>query len=847
VSLQNIVEGARNGVLDLNVFPDRSLRARMERIDVLRSHTVYVGRLEGRDDGEALLVVQNGIVAGSIRGGGKIIQIRFAGNGVHEVQEIDPSLLPAEYEPLVPELEAEPDATELATVTAAADDGSVIDVFVAYTAAARAGAGSTTAIQSLINLGIAETNQAYLNSGAIQRVRLAGTAELAYTESGDISLDLSRLRAPSDGQMDQVQTLRNSTGADLVHLIVNNGGGYCGIAYVMESVSTSFESSAFAVTVRNCVSPNLSFAHEMGHNMGLKHDRYLDQSSSPYSYSHGYVNQAALLPGATTDKRWRTVMAYNDECAALGFNCTRVTYFSDPARTYTGDPMGVPGTASSSSTDGPANERLSLDNTRTTVANFRAAATTPPPATPTTLSPTGDITDTTPTFQWSRVADATSYQLWVRRGTVDVYTQTYSATAAGCASTSPCSATPAAALALGAHTFQVRASNSAGSSAWSAARAFNVIAISSGFDSQFNGSMTPWVVHSGTWSIFSSQQLYSGGVLGKYTSVSYPTSFTNLDYRVRLSRTGSLLGNMSFLMIRGNPTLLSDGRWSQGYRFAVTPNGSFGVLRNGYALKSWTTSSAINKGSGWNELRVLAIGPNLSFYINGVLLWSGVDATLASGQVGIGMYAGPNTTGNGIYVDYATLTVPATSSTTTSVASSTTTSVPTSTTTSVASSTTTSVPTSTTTTSVASSTTTSVPTSTTTTSVASSTTTSAATTTTSTNAAVLQISKTAPSSVAVGATFTYTVTITNSGAATATAVAMEDQLPAGVRFLFVNNTNCVPFPGVLRCFSLTIPVGTPTVLQIRVTAPLTPGTIRNTASIIVGPNLPSASVNTTVQ
>jgi hypothetical protein len=32
-----------------------------------------------------------------------------------------------------------------------------------------------------------------------------------------------------------------------------------------------------------------------------------------------------------------------------------------------------------------------------------------------------------------------------------------------------------------------------------------------------------------------------------------------------------------------------------------------------------------------------------------------------------------------------------------------------------------------------------------------------------------------------------------------------------------------------------------------VTAPLTPGTIRNTASIIVGPNLPSASVNTTVQ
>ena len=369
VSLRNLLEGARAGFLDLNLFSDRSLRARIERIDVLRTHTVYIGRLEGRDQGEAVLVVQDGVVAGSIRGGGKLFQIRFAGNGVHEVQEIDPSLLPAEYEPLAPELEL--DAMESPTVEAAADDGSLIDVFVAYTAAARAGAGSTTAIQSLINLGIAETNQAYLNSGAIQRVRLVGTTELAYTESGDISIDLSRLHAPSDGQMDQVHTLRDSTAADLVHLIVQNGGGYCGIGYVMESVSTSFESFAFAVTARNCVSPNLSFAHETGHNMGLQHDRYLSQSNSPYSYSHGYVNQAAFVPGATTDKRWRTVMAYNDECAAAGFNCTRVMYFSDPGRTYTGDPMGVPGTASSTSPDGPANERLSLDTTRTTVANFR--------------------------------------------------------------------------------------------------------------------------------------------------------------------------------------------------------------------------------------------------------------------------------------------------------------------------------------------------------------------------------------------------------------------------------------------------------------------------------------------
>jgi hypothetical protein len=339
-------------------------------------------------------------------------------------------------------------------------------------------------------------------------------------------------------------------------------------------------------------------------------------------------------------------------------------YFSDPARTYTGDPMGVPGTASSSSMDGPANERLSLDTTRTTVANFRVGTAPPPPppppppATPATLSPTGDVTDTTPTFQWARVADATSYQLWVQRGTLDVYTQTYSATGAGCATTSPCSATPAPALALGAHTFRVLASNSAGSSAWSAARAFNVIGMVSGFDSQFTGSMTPWMAHSGTWSIVSSQQLYSPGVAGKNASVSHPTSFTNLDYRVRLSRTGSERRNPTFLMIRGNPTLLSDGRWSSGYRFQIRQTGAFSVQRNGKSLKGWTATSALNQGNGWNELRVVAIGQNLSFFINGVLVWSGVDARFASGRVGIGIYRGASSTGNGIYVDSATLTVP---------------------------------------------------------------------------------------------------------------------------------------------------------------------------------------------
>jgi hypothetical protein len=59
-------------------------------------------------------------------------------------------------------------------------------------------------------------------------------------------------------------------------------------------------------------------------------------------------------------------MAYNTECSDLGFNCTRLKYWSNPDVLYGGQPMGVP--------EGQyhaADNRKTLNNTAWTVANFR--------------------------------------------------------------------------------------------------------------------------------------------------------------------------------------------------------------------------------------------------------------------------------------------------------------------------------------------------------------------------------------------------------------------------------------------------------------------------------------------
>ena len=109
--------------------------------------------------------------------------------------------------------------------------------------------------------------------------------------------------------------------------------------------------------------------------MGLLHDRYQERDDLGMSgasvYGYGYVNQRAFDSGASSSKRWRTIMAYNDQCDDAGFFCKRVLYFSNLDNVYNGDRMGVYGSTRSSSTNGPADARRRLNDARVPIANYR--------------------------------------------------------------------------------------------------------------------------------------------------------------------------------------------------------------------------------------------------------------------------------------------------------------------------------------------------------------------------------------------------------------------------------------------------------------------------------------------
>ena len=259
----------------------------------------------------------------------------------------------------------------------ARDDGSTMDVMVVYTPAARAQNGGTAQMQANIIAQRDYTNLIYANSNVVQRLRLVYMGEVAHTEV-NMDVDLPRLEATSDGFLDEVPLLRDLYHADFVSLWGVYTGS-CGLGSLMATESATFHPNAYnAVASPACTGAgSATFAHELGHNMGLRHDAFMDSATTVVTaeatgltttipYAHGYVD---------ITNRFRTVMAYPDACNALSPGCNRIPYFSNPAISYNNNPpyglafLAPTGTAI-------AHERQALNDTRETTANFRASLST---------------------------------------------------------------------------------------------------------------------------------------------------------------------------------------------------------------------------------------------------------------------------------------------------------------------------------------------------------------------------------------------------------------------------------------------------------------------------------------
>jgi subtilisin family serine protease len=90
---------------------------------------------------------------------------------------------------------------------------------------------------------------------------------------------------------------------------------------------------------------------------------------------------------------------------------------------------------------------------------------------PKPISPSGTITDRMPTYIWTKVNNATKYQIEVYQGAIKVFSAIHGSSICG---SSTCSKTPAKTLAFAAHKWRVRAFVGGTWKAWSAFKNFTV-------------------------------------------------------------------------------------------------------------------------------------------------------------------------------------------------------------------------------------------------------------------------------------------------------------------------------------------------------------------------------------
>ena len=356
--LKTLDPGGDNQLV-FNLFPDTTFSGRVEgktfpgaRIGFFDSFSLR-GSIQGISGSSFQLVYHRGVLAADIRVPGKgEYQIRPTAPGppgAHEVWEIDNSRFPSCATGGLHQFIPPPADKALGQSTSfLVEDGTSIDVMIVYTTDARIVTGGTTNTVAEALLAVSNANTAYVNSLVNTQLLLVFLDEIAYTESGSAVTDINRLTNPGDGFLDSVHTIRDDVGADNVGLFVSSFDA-CGIAWLMTNVSPAFQSFSFNVSAIGCAAGNLTYAHEVGHNLGCQHNRESAVGEGAFPYSFGYREPTGFF---------RTVLGSPN-------GSPRIMHFSNPLVEVL-VPTGIPeGQANS------ADNAKTINNTAFTVANFR--------------------------------------------------------------------------------------------------------------------------------------------------------------------------------------------------------------------------------------------------------------------------------------------------------------------------------------------------------------------------------------------------------------------------------------------------------------------------------------------
>lgn len=355
VTLNPLASSQKDGVLPLHIPDGPSITA-------VASHVEYESAIEyewtGKTDdgrGTAIVIAKAGRVCAHISTPTGVYEIFPAPGGLHCLREIDPEkasdvgceTINRHKQPENGRIAVEVQTTEITkdsnAKTLPCQPITNPRVLVLYTQNALNIAGNFNAIVDQANLSIAQFNSCIYSSGitSAATLQLAGVTFLNFQEGNGMGSDITIL--PNNAS---AQSLRNQYQADLVVLYTD--GALYGARGATADPFFNNATAYSIVQILNSVT-NKTFAHEVGHIFGCRHDGI---SGNP-QYAQGYNIKNGL--GFVID---RTMMSTNTPDGS-----NRLLNFSNPNILVGGKATG---TAANN------NNAQRIIDTYTTVGNFRA-------------------------------------------------------------------------------------------------------------------------------------------------------------------------------------------------------------------------------------------------------------------------------------------------------------------------------------------------------------------------------------------------------------------------------------------------------------------------------------------
>lgn len=359
-SLLGRLEGAGRAMetVDVTLFDGKSVKLAPTGTTVNDDGTV-VWTATAPGDGYAAFSIVDGKMVGVIEADGRTYLVDPVAGNDHVLREAKISLHKKDRHIDRPAVEGLLDSAPAVGRAEARSGTTKIRLLAAYTADAKQllTSGGATMAQA-IDRDIAIVNQGMKSSGIPITIVRAGlkAVSTSYNENtADPVKPLYDVTSGNNANFPAIRSERNSVNADLVVLYIRQTPTeFCGVAWV--NAPTPMAQYGFAAVDASC-NGTVALAHELGHAMGLNHDRYVE-SSETQRVNYGFVS---------TSGDFRDIMSYPNKCYdQLSKDCDLKVYYSSPGKTINGKKAGR-----SKDQSNPADATRWLKQKRDIIAGFR--------------------------------------------------------------------------------------------------------------------------------------------------------------------------------------------------------------------------------------------------------------------------------------------------------------------------------------------------------------------------------------------------------------------------------------------------------------------------------------------